>query len=367
MLESLLQGFILTGITILVTLFFLHLQSDSLIENMDNLSQSNKLFNFDVLKLIEHSWPFFNKAGFIGISYQINWFGSEIEYQFGKQKGDYLEFNEQLDESILIKIQAYQGKCLGEKKHFKVIFWQTFLHLMRMDLLIKINAIYVTEKQLQKYNTFLLHDMKNIAQFVTVLHAQLNSVTQESEKEIVPLLQNVLPEILKRAERIILTVTENEKDKQKKQPSDKQYLLHSKNLTFNLAQQVQQVAELHNVNLIITGADINVKLNKALLDQVLDNLISNYNHHGSQATSIKIHIETTQDREKEIVRMTLNSPTKVTKEQYIHLFEPFWSSSDHGMGIGLYQCKTQLNSMNSLIKAHYLQDKSLQFIIQFPI
>ncbi len=362
MLDTLLQVFVLVGITILITLQVIRLQSNRLIENLNNLSQANKLFEFDVLTLTEKSWPFFQKACFIGFHYHIVWFGSHIEGNFGQPKGHYLQFNEQLDDLITVHIKAFRGKTKGEKKHFQQIFWQTFIQLLKMDLLIKANSIYQTEKQLQKYNTFLLHDIKNIAQFIVVLNTQINSINQHNQQEVIALLQNILPEILIRSERIIQTLTEKEINIKSTDLPPDQLQSVDKRIVLNLSEQVQQIADFHNVTISLHGSKTSLLVDKGILDQVLDNIIGNYQQHTQSLEPIKVTIIASNNS----VRLCLNSPVKVSKEQYIHLFEPFWSSSDHGMGIGMYQCKTLLESIHASIHVRQLEDHSLEFIIDFP-
>ncbi len=349
MLETLLENLIIMGLTILASLYYLGKKSRRIEKNISELNQLNDKQNHDTFALLENCWKYFDRAGFSGLDCDICWFGSDTSYHFGSKTNHPISFKQKL-EHIDVQVTAYTSARLGENQHFEHVFWQNFVLLLRMNLLIKVNSIYHTEKQLQKYNTFILHDMKNIAQFIVMINEQLQKNQGKNQQRLLELLNTIMPGIKVRADRIIQTLSQ-------KQASNE---FETVKTTIDLASKIHSIAETHGLNIRISG-NSQIVLSEEKIDQVLDNLLNNYLHHSGHHLIIHVHIEENEDT----ITISFHSNKRVDQRNRLRLFEPFWSSTEHGMGVGMHQCKTLLQQMNGDLNVKYLDDQTIKFVIQF--
>ena len=348
MIEQLIEGFFLVGFSIIVSLFYLSKKSKKIEGNISDLISFNDVNNQDALIYLEKTWPFFQKAGFVGYKCDLTWFGTKSTFRYGVVSEHAYRFKQKL-ELISVSVTAYTSKSKAEKQHFEHIFWQNFVLMLKMDLLIKVNAIHSAEQQLQKYNTFMLHDMKNIAQLIVMVDDSMAKKPKANAEKMIAMLESVIPSIRIRSERIIQMLTKKDAKEQDTPFAD-----------VVLENKIQEIAAIHNVKIKIEGGAV-VLSNEEILDQVLDNLINNYLHHTDHKKIINIKIE----NEDKNIYIRFHGTTVVENYNRVRLFEPFWSSSEHGMGVGLHQCKILLKKLSADLEVNYLEDKTLEFVMHF--
>ncbi len=348
MIEYLIGGFFLVGFSIIVSLYYLSKKSKKIEGNISDLISFNDANKQDTLAYLEKCWPFFSKAGFVGYRCDLTWFGTTSTFCYGGSSNHSYQFDQKI-ELISVSVTAYTSKSKAEKQHFEKLFWKNFIMMLKMNVLIKINSIHSTEQQLQKYNTFMLHDMKNIAQLIVMVDDSMSKKDNPDAQKMIAMLKKVIPSIRVRSERIIRILTQKDQTEE--------HLALSK---IDIGRKISKIAKIHNLDVSIKGS-ATILSNNEVLDQVLDNLINNYLHHTDQNSVISIKIENNSNS----THIRFHGPKVVEDYNRVRLFEPFWSSSKHGMGIGLHQCKTLLKTLSGDLDVNYLEDKTLEFVMQF--
>lgn len=104
---------------------------------------------------------------------------------------------------------------------------------------------------------------------------------------------------------------------------------------------------------------------KILLVHVLFNLLKNSLHHIKLANkgSIRIFLHSNQHENRLHFRDTGSGvATKILP----HIFEPFFSKTRHGSGVGLPFCKAVIESFNGKIACESIEGEYTEFILSFP-
>ncbi|GAC1579901.1 MAG: hypothetical protein NVS3B5_13240 [Sphingomicrobium sp.] len=108
-----------------------------------------------------------------------------------------------------------------------------------------------------------------------------------------------------------------------------------------------------------------VLCDRTQMSQILLNLFANSAHAMAGAERKRIAISASSTRSSLVLRIEDNGPgfKDRTPEQ---LFEPFWSSTDVGLGLGLPLCRTIVEAHGGTICAEAGRDGGAAFVIELP-
>ena len=210
-----------------------------------------------------------------------------------------------------------------------------------------------------RFSAFYLHDLKNLASSLSLV-AQ-NAAEYGSNREFQTSAMRTVKET---SQRIIDLM--GELSRQAKDP--------------NLSEAI--VTEAVDVNLLIkdtlaavndSGCQLNfypgqevpiLRLKREAIKQVLLNLILN----ACQATGENgtIAISTAYDGEQVIVELVDTGPG-MSVAQLETLFQPFQSSKENGLGVGLFQCKRIVEDHQGLIHIESEEGRGTTVIVTFPV
>lgn len=348
MIEQIYLYLILVGVTIGAVLAALRYQARSASHSNLALIQVNEQQHFDTLAFLRNAWPLLEQAGLKGIAWRLDWFGTVVEGQAGIRQGPCTRRDIHIAE-MQLAVDLFQHKRRGERRYFEATLIETFLLLLRTDMLIKANATDATFAQMSKLHLFLQHDMKNIAQFVQLMADQLTCVPAGKEQKFLDYLRIAAPLARQRADHIVHTLTVGK----------------SRNLpvcTLQLREQLEQLCRLHRLEYAITGA-AQVTAPPNTIDRALDNIIKNYSDLRLNAPDNNpcLKIDIAQDASR--IKVTIEATNLPSPAQPERLFEPFWSSKPDGLGIGLYQAKQLLETVGGTLTAINTPAGQLQFQI----
>ncbi|MGE5027723.1 MAG: ATP-binding protein, partial [Betaproteobacteria bacterium] len=240
----------------------------------------------------------------------------------------------------------------GERHYFIEGLIETFMLLLRTDMLIKAGSTHTALTQMSKHNLFLQHDMKNIAQFIQLAADHLQGAPAGSEQQVLNYLRTATPLIRERADRIVRTLMDG-------QPKNSA-LRH-----YRLQDEIGQLCQLHRLDCEIRGA-ADMLAPEHALDSVLDNLLKNYRDCAppDDGRQPSVRIEISDNGNGVDIRFeSRQTPCDIPLER---LFEPFWSSNPNGMGIGLYQAKQSLEMHGGKLFALKTGGGALQFRVSLP-
>jgi signal transduction histidine kinase len=351
MIEQIYLAFILTGTTIGIVLLYLWRKASNTSRINLALIHLNADHHFDAPIFLHEAWPLLSQAGLRGMAWHLDWFGVPVKGSVGQSNGVHVCRDIEVSE-MKLSITLYQQDARGEQRYFNETLIETFLLLLRTDMLIKSATTDATIAQLAKLNLFLQHDMKNIAQFIQLMADQLAAVPAGKEQRVLDHLRAATPLIRHRADHIVRTLTVG------------QHLVEPV-CEIPLLEKLTQLCQLYHLNYTVTGAAV-VSAPEDSLDSALDNILKNYSDMQLRDHKIKPSISITIENNVHDIQITIGATNLPPAQQVERLFEPFWSSDPAGLGIGLYQAKQLLEMCKASLQVHQVANGQLQFNIQFP-
>ena len=354
---------IIIGSSILAATGWLLHQYRMHLQRTRELIQLNEDLAYDLPDFLRECWPILKKAGFLGLSWQLEWFGTKVTETHGIRTGQMLEKKFEVQEINLL-VHMYRQKKgwnsvtpLNEQQYFINAQADSFFLLIRMNLWIKLGTVQRAFDQTAKMTVFLKHDVKNMVQLLSLSADQLQAVQPGQEQKLLTSLRTAIPAVRDRAEHMLRAL--NDKPTKINQPDLMQGGLA-------LEKILQQTADLYDLPVTISGAAV-VGMDKDQLLTIVDNLLGNYS---------------TQARKKEKLRPELRIAIEPTDNKVVtsiedinggpfpwpeRLFEPFWSEHGSGRGIGLYQARQLANAAGGDLSAIAASDSPLRFILTLPL
>jgi signal transduction histidine kinase len=351
MIEQIYLAFILMGITIGAVVAALWYQARKASRINLALIRLNEQHSFDTPIFLVEAWPLLMQAGLLGMTWKLDWFGVVKQGRHGQQKGIPMHREIAVAE-MKLTISFDQRNNRGEQRYFEETLIETFMLLLRTDMLIKASAIDATFAHMSKLNLFLQHDMKNIAQFIQLMADQLSNIPPGKEQQVLTHLRSAAPLIRHRADRIVRTLTAG---------STKDEPLR----TIHLREMLQELCELYELEAQIEG-DAVIHSAGTVIDTALDNIIKNYHDASTREQVEKPLLVITIKMHTHYVGITIYARNGKSVPALERLFEPFWSSDAAGLGIGLYQAKQMLEMQGGSLQVTQEIDAPLRFQISFP-
>ncbi len=320
---------VVAGLTLIVAAYYVRMQAkeaEFLIQQLVHLDAEAKN---DPIEFIRLSLDWLKRAGADRVHVRLNWFGEML------QLGDDVshlpsEQLEKLCEMVAVGEGEVQATILicpnrqlrGEREALFQIVKQLWLRLVAAQINGRVAQLHLSQQQMQRYEMFYKHDLKNLAQFLTLLNSQINRCDDaECGLKLVNRLRDILPSLEHRAQRILRFLTQKNVESAEQQ-------------TFPLAERVHLVAKMVGITVHVEG-DATLKAYEALFEQGLQGVLENFVHHAETPEPIDVTIE---DQGMGIV-MRLRSEAMrepLSAEQRVRMFEPFWTTSESGLGLGLY-------------------------------
>lgn len=350
-MASLYPYLILVGVSIIVASFWLLTQARRRVRITNELVALNERLEFDLPDFLRNCWQPLAAAGFRGLSWHLDWFGSTLSATEGEEGELFISRKLEVDD-ICLTVNLYDSRRRFEQRYFSTMVSDSLFLLLYTDMWVKLGTVQGAFAQSAKMNVFLQHDMKNIVQLVNLLAEQLAADKPGAEDRLLESLRVVMPTLRKRCERFLTTLS-----------SEPQVEVVA---GVDLNEVMKATAEIHDLRVSITG-QAEVAVNEQTLHSILDNLFGNYvdqmRRDPAYAPDIAVTVED-ESEHKVSVRITDNHGKPCLWPE--RLFEPFWSEKGDGLGIGLYHCRQLLNSAGGSIEARAPADKPLIFVMNLP-
>jgi len=342
---------ILVGISIIVASFWLLNQARRRVRITKELVAMNEQFEFDLPDFLRHVWQPLSAAGFRGLSWHLDWFGSTLTSSEGEE-GELFISRKLEVEDISLTVNIYDSRRRFEQRYFSTMVSDSLFLILYTDMWVKLGTVQGAFAQSAKMNVFLQHDMKNIVQLVNLLAEQLTGSRPGNEERLLESLRVVMPTLRKRCERFLSTLSSE--------------LPSADASAVDLVEALNNTAEIHDLRISIEG-QAEIDINEQTLSSILDNLFGNYADQIRRTpdTSPQITVSVDDSSKKQVsVKITDNKgrPCKWPER----LFEPFWSEKGDGLGIGLYHCRQLLSGIGGTIEAQAPDDKPLIFVMKLP-
>jgi hypothetical protein len=346
---------IIIGSTIFAATGWLLHQYRMQLQRTRELIQLNEDLAYDLPDFLRKCWPILKKAGFLGFSWELEWFGTRVTEIHGLRIGQKLEKKFEVQEISLL-VHMYRPKKDWEQRYFSNAQADSFFLLIRMNLWIKLGTVQRAFDQTAKMTVFLKHDVKNMVQLLSLSADQLQSTQVGQEQKLLASLRAAIPAVRDRAEHMLRAL--NEKPAKMNQPD-----LMAPGLA--LEKILQQTADLYDLPVKITGAAV-VAMDKDQLLTIVDNLLGNYSTQVRKKDKALLELAMTIEMQADKVITSIEDIHGAPFPWPERLFEPFWSEHGSGRGIGLYQARQQANAAGGDLTAIAAPDRPLRFILTLP-
>ncbi|MGE5491602.1 MAG: sensor histidine kinase [Actinomycetota bacterium] len=347
-LQALYPHLILAGLVIGGVLFVLHRLARERDQVALDLIRENEALGFDLFPFLEAAADRLILAGFQGMAWEVDWFG----FTSRGGKGDISNASAPPWErkiaapDIVVNIRLHPGKLTGERRFLAQYLCETLALLLKTDAWIKAGSVASALSEFQRLTLFLGHDVKNLAQFIRIASDQIETLPAEEEKHYLEQLRSTLPLFRERSERIIQALTRNQP--REGQPAD-----------IPLAASVERLCAAQELPVHITG-DAVARVLPAFLDGILDNLVRNHDEH-APGLPLQVEIQATGN-----MTTTRIISGNAGQADLLRLFEPFWTKSATGLGLGLYQARQLAREQGGSLNATTRDDR-LCFELKLPL
>ncbi|VAW47582.1 hypothetical protein MNBD_GAMMA03-1335 [hydrothermal vent metagenome] len=345
-------GLVLLGVMLFFTAYYFRRQSKRLSQALADLYTLNQIVKQDALDFFDQAWPILESVGCLKLEANIEWFGEKKHIVFGDQTGvlGKKQVFKIARDDMSFKLEIMLNRKATEPESLSFLVIKTFIYVLEQNLVLKQAEILTSQKRLERYQLFVQHEIKNIAQFIQLLCDQLNMIQGDADKiRLINTLHQTLPTMSERAQKTILHM---------KKPLLQEYEYSE----CNLALVVQEVVDMNYLSAEITG-ESDVYLPKALLIEVFKNILGNFRDHA--LTERLIHINIYSKVEKIYVSIRCQRDKQQNDLIPERLFEPFWTTSESGLGLGLFLARELLKQMNGQVTFEQESD-SFSFLVLLP-
>jgi signal transduction histidine kinase len=357
-------GLVTIGLTIFLVFFYLKKRSSFTSGLILELYKLNKDVNQDVLIFIDQAWSILENSGFQKMFGKVSWYGEPKDISFGKKPGFLLKMYLLKSKRYLIEIDEgdisvkltliVKQNIQAENKLIAEIIYQTFSMLLFSNVNSKNMQFVLSKERLERFQLFIYHDVKNLAQFISLLTTQVKNLQTDQEKIVlVDRLGKLLPSLSEKVQKITSHMhygKENFSDVER----------------FDLIEQLKYYADINELSLDIKADEksVYIYISSMVLKQVFTELMHNFKAHCLVSNSL-IRVDIL--KKKEI--MGLEFTTKKDKKEAVvaeRMFEPFWTTSKSGMGLGLFIIREILKKSGGKIEFKQ-SNNDIVFEVYLPI
>lgn len=318
---------------------------------IQELIRLNEELEYDLPDFLRQCWQSLQKGGFAGIDWNLDWFGTQVSGSNGNTQGMTIDKTFEVQEISLV-IHLYIGKSGWEQRYFSNTLADNFFLLVRMNLWIKLGTVKGAFDQSAKMTVFLQHDIKNMAQLISLSADQLENPIPGQEHKVLESLKTAIPAVRDRAQHMLNALTNN-------------LDTTGQESKLQLEQFLEETASAYELPVEVEGSAI-VNVKQDTLQSIIDNLLGNYSRQSKKPDQPKLDLLIRLEKEGDLVVtkiIDLNGEPCLWPER---LFEPFWSEHGTGLGIGLYQARQQAVSAGGKLTVDALPDRPLCFILSLP-
>ena len=349
MIEQLHPYLILIGLTIGAVMAALWYKARRASHVNLALIRLNEQCGFDAPLFLAQAPGLLAPSDLRGLSWRMTWFGVASSASAGSEQGRATHRSAAVGE-MQVEVAFYQYEGRGEQRYFEQTLIETFMLLLRTDLLIKAGTTDAALSHMSRLNLFLQHDMKNIAQFIQLMGDQLQAVPEGKEQKVLDYLRLATPLVRHRADRVVRTLTLGAS------PAAAPRYVALGPLLAQLCGLYQLRCDIRGDALVVEGG----------LETVFDNVLKNYQDLAAREGLTQLLLEIRIEDAGPDTRITIAAPAAPRVAALERLFEPFWSSTPAGLGIGLYQARHIMESLGGTISASQDGEQPLRFDIRCP-
>lgn len=332
---------IIVGLSLLFAVFYYRRQAILTQKAIQSLYDVNQQSNQDALTFIESAWPVLESVNVSKLYVEGRWFGEPFKRLFYNEQPQTQRISETLQQQDIEMTLIFSTPRLAKEQRLLLsLVKQTFVNILHSDITLKQMQVLMAQSQLQRYQLHLQHDLKNLNQSIQLMQRQIENSDAHSLEQCQKLMQHlksVFPLLGKQANEVLRPLTVNRSGEEELEQA------------VNLNSLIKGLAEAYRLTYKMEAdSDVLLHQPQEVVNEVFKNLLSNYRDHPQQEDLLlKIKIM----KDEEVVRVLLVSQqSKGLSEKKERLFEPFWTTSKSGLGLGLFLVRESLKLLNGEIK-----------------
>jgi hypothetical protein len=314
------------------------------------LIDKNEACDYDLMKFLPEARELLRDINIEEIFYKIAYAGNHIEKKNETDKTGITRDHVRADYQIHIGIMPKNPK--GERKYISLIVFQTLFLLVEMDILIRIKAVNEAFYNFSRLQTFVLHDVKNVTQFIQTMLFNVKKIRGvEREHTFIEYLRESAPALSLRANRIVgmLQMGTASSDEEIDREEIKVRVL------------LDGLLKLYQIKGEATGYAVLYEEEHKII-AIFDSIMKNIQEKSLQEPDIKCFAYI-REEEDNIIVLVQDTGSPVQNRERI--FEPFYTTKKTGLGIGMFQAKHLVESLGGAISVDNTHT-GVEFIITLP-
>ena len=333
--ESVYPFFIFAGLVIIGVLIYIRYLTRKAIRSVLELFALNTQLDYDLHRFLPEVMPVLRKINIDDLYYDVLYLDTALMNE-RTVSGNSLEKDIQRND-YRIKIGIVPRHSRGEQHYLNMIVLEILFFLVEMDALVRIKVIHESLYKFSKLQAFILHDAKNLAQFIEFLSYNVRHLdTPERQERFISYLKETLPTQSHRGASII-GFLEMEKGADV-ETTDKS--------TIDIRAKLENLTKHYRLNCTIKGEG-SVVAEEYKVISILDNVLKNVYDKSLSEPDITCHLDIAVEGDN--LRIEISDTGSPIKDG-TRPFEPFYSTKSGGLGIGLFQAKNIANAMNGDIR-----------------
>lgn len=352
----------MSGLLIIAVMLYVRSLVSRSYRSVLKLIKMNEEINYDPQEFLKNTRHFFEDINVADYAFELRMFGNSTnKVKTTLKKGIQKSFlSDDDDYYIFIEIVPRRHT---ERKYMNRIILEVIFLLVKLDVLMKIKAANESFVNMAKLQTLVLHDIRNLAQFMYALMFNIKDIkTKEEESRLIAYMKESSSALFLRIKRIMGVLEISIPKEPIKSVKEELKALVNEKTDINLTDMVKTLLDIYKIpHEISGGAYICEKEEDVML--VFDNLFKNIYDKYLNDETIRCYVEI-QEIDTRVQVAIEDTGKHISGIE--HIFEPFYTTKSGNLGVGLFYIRGRLKSMNGTIEAENTES-GVRFIITLPL
>jgi signal transduction histidine kinase len=348
-IQSMYLFILVAGAVALVILFYLRYLTNRAFKVQLRMVDVNKECNYDIALFLPKVNELVKVAEIKEIFYDISYGESTLARPAPGTRRTIIGKVTRPDYSISLGIVPLSPR--GYQRYVYMIIFETLFLLIEMDILMRIRVANEALYNFSKLQTFLLHDVKNVTQFIKGLIYNIDHISgPEREHTFIEYLKESAPALSVRTDKILSTL---EIGVEKEEEDAGQEV--------DIARLMQDLFTLYDMKGEAAGQGT-IFTQKHKMVTVFDNIIKNVREKSAREPGIECFASVREEAGSlTVVIYDTGSPIKNIQR----MFEPFYTTKESGLGIGLFQARHIVKKMGGNMTVANTE-RGVEFTVSLP-
>ena len=323
------------GIALVFGFFYIESNFKKKLDFILSLIEEDRKKNWELKEFMQNLEERGKKNGLRGIFWYVS--GDKLFVKGGEHLESPPITEEETVGNWKIVLKLFPEDPKGEHRSAWEAVAKLVMGVMKTKLLAETYAEEKSRRNLEALRNLIVHDAKNIAQFINNLAFNIENLESEAEKlEFLEHLKKALPSIKLRAMKVLATT------------EGKGFV--------ELCEFVKNALKVYNLNCTVFCKRVFLHPELAIaVDNLLNNLRDRVQKYRAEC---QVSVEISGNNLLIKVKDTGPQP-----ERFEKLFTPFYSTKNRGLGIGLYESLKLVESRGGSLK---FDGEEKSFVITLP-